>query len=173
MTEEQRDDLVANLRVAPLLFATLLLVGCTVSSTIEKAEAGKSQFEGAIYGGKTSSINAELPGIPKHRIFHQGSTGFTSVETIRNAALKRADAFCDQNETSPHLIQETTSSPPHILGNWPRIEIIFSCIKISKANPTVAPQDRYDQLSKLKVLLDAGAITQQEYETEKKKVLAE
>ena len=74
--------------ITPFLLAALL-AGCAVSSTIEKAETGKSEFDGAVYGGKTSSINAELPGVPKHRIFHQGSTGFTSVETIRNSALKR------------------------------------------------------------------------------------
>ena len=161
------------LRATPFLLATLLLVGCAVSSTIEKTETGKSDFDGAIYGGKTSSINAELPGVPKHRIFHQGSTGFISVETIRNSALRRADAFCAQSGMAPYLIQETTSTPPHILGNWPRIEIIFSCVKSAKASSTAAPQDKYDRLSKLKALLDAGAITQQEYEAEKRKVLAE
>ncbi|MDP2028178.1 MAG: SHOCT domain-containing protein [Thiobacillus sp.] len=161
------------MRATPAFFATLLLVGCAVSSTIEKAETGKSEFDGAIYGGKTSSINTELPGVPKHRIFHQGSTGFISVETIRNSALERAEAFCAQSGASPYLIQETTSTPPHILGNWPRIEIIFSCVKNAKASPPAAPQDKYDRLSKLKALLDTGAITQQEYEAEKKKVLSE
>jgi hypothetical protein len=153
-----------------LLFS---ISGCAVSSTIEKAETGKSEFDGAIYGGKTSSINAELPGIPKHRIFHQGSTGFTSVETIRNSALKRVDAFCGSSGTSPYLIQETTSTPPHILGNWPRVEIIFSCVKGAKSTSTVAPPDKYDRLAKLKALFDAGAISQPEYEAEKKKILAE
>jgi hypothetical protein len=151
----------------------VFLAGCAVSSTIEKAETGKSEFDGAIYGGKTSSINPELPGVPKHRIFHQGSTGFISVETIRNSALKRADSFCSPSGARPYLIQETTSTPPHILGNWPRIEIIFSCIKSAKSDPVVAPPDKYDRLSKLKALLEAGAITPQEYEAEKKKVLSE
>lgn len=159
-------------RVTPFLLATLL-AGCAVSSTIERAETGKSEFDGAVYGGKTSSINAELPGVPKHRIFHQGSTGFISVETIRNSALKRIDAFCDRSGTDSYLIQETTSTPPHILGNWPRIEIIFSCVKGAKSNAAVAPLDKYDRLSKLKALFDAGAISQQEYEAEKKKILAE
>ncbi|NOT11950.1 MAG: SHOCT domain-containing protein [Methylococcaceae bacterium] len=63
--------------------------------------------------------------------------------------------------------------PPHILGNWPRIEIIFSCVTTAKPSSATAPQDKYDRLSKLKTLLDAGAITQQEYEEEKKKVLSE
>jgi hypothetical protein len=74
---------------------------------------------------------------------------------------------------SPYLIQETTSTPPHILGNWPRIEIIFSCVKSVKGSSTAVLPDKYDRLSKLKALLDAGAITQQEYEAEKKKVLSE
>jgi hypothetical protein len=156
-----------------LLLVMLLAVGCAASSTIENAETGKSEFDGAIYGGKTSSINAELPGVPKHRVFHQGSTGFTSVETIRNSAMKRVDDFCDRSGMSPYLIQETTSTPPHILGNWPRVEIIFSCVKGAKSNSTVAPLDKYDRLAKLKALFDAGAISQPEYEAEKKKILSE
>lgn len=162
-----------TLRAAALLISVGLLSGCAVSSTIEKADTGKSEFEGAIFGGKTSQINAPIPGAEKHRIFHQGSTGFISVETIRNSALKRADAFCAQSDKRPHLIQETTSTPPHILGNWPRIEIVFSCIKTAKAESAPAPQDKYDRLSKLKALLDSGAITQKEYEAEKQKVLSE
>jgi hypothetical protein len=148
-------------------------MGCAVSSTIEKTDTSKSEFDGAIYGGKKSSINATIPGVEKHRIFHQGSTGFTSVETIRNSALKRAEAFCAQSDKRPHLIEETTSTPPHILGNWPRIEIIFSCVETSKQTSATAPKDKYDRLSKLKLLLDSGAITQQEYEAEKQKVLSE
>jgi hypothetical protein len=42
------------LRAAVLLISAALLSGCAVSSTIEKADTGKSEFEGAIYGGKTS-----------------------------------------------------------------------------------------------------------------------
>lgn len=74
---------------------------------------------------------------------------------------------------SPYLIQETTSSPPHILGNWPRIEIVFSCVNSANRGSAAAPQDKYDQLLKLKTLLDGGAITQKEYEAEKKKVLSD
>jgi len=164
---------MTTLRAVAHLLPVVLLVGCAVSSTIEKAEIGKSEFDGAIYGGKKSSINTELSGVPKHRIFHQGATGFVSVETIRNSALERADSFCAQSGKHPHLIEETISTPPHILGNWPRIEIIFSCVKSALPSSTAAPQDKYDRLSKLKTLLDAGAITQQEYEAEKKKVLSE
>lgn len=158
----------------PLIVLALSpLTGCAVSSAIEKAETSESVFDGAFYGGKKSSINAALPSVPRHRIFHQGATGFVSVETIRNSALERADSFCAPSGKRPYLIEETTSTPPHALFNWPRIEIIFSCVKSAQPSSTAAPQDKYDRLSKLKVLLDAGAITQQEYEAEKKKVLSE
>lgn len=161
-----------KLSAATYLLAALL-AGCAVSSTIEKVETSDSEFDGAIYGGKKSSINAELPDVPKHRIFHQGATGFVSVETIRNSALERAEAFCAQTDKRPHLIEETTSTPPHILGNWPRIEVIFSCVKAEQSKQQTPLQDKYDRLAKLKALLDSGAITQQEYAAEKEKVLSE
>ncbi|NOT11951.1 MAG: hypothetical protein HOP23_08985 [Methylococcaceae bacterium] len=91
---------IIMLRAVCFLLPLVFLTGCAVSSTIEIADTSKSEFDGAIYGGKTSSINAPLLGIEKHRIFHQGSTGFTSVETIRNSALERAEFLCSKRQAS-------------------------------------------------------------------------
>ena len=112
-----------------LIIAVIHFAGCAVSSTIERAETSQSAFDGAVYSGQRGVINPEIPGIAKHRVFHQGSTGFTSVESVRQSALQRATSFCSKNERKTYFIEETTSTPPHILGNWPRIELVFSCIE--------------------------------------------
>ena len=113
--------------IAPVI-AALALTGCAVSSTITRDETGRSAFDGAVYGGQRGIINPEITGLAKHRIFHQGSTGFTAVESVRQSAMQRVESFCSLGGKEIHLIEETTSTPPHILGNWPRIEIVFSCV---------------------------------------------
>lgn len=71
-------------------------------------------------------------------------------------------------------ITETTSTPPFILGNFPRIEIVFDCIDKPGLSPAPAvSDDKYAKLAKLKQLLDSGAITQEEFNQEKAKILAQ
>jgi hypothetical protein len=71
------------------------------------------------------------------------------------------------------VLGEQISEPPYILGNYPRIEIIFALIdKPTDTHP--APQrDKYADLERLKNLLDDGALTQEEYDNEKAKILNE
>lgn len=71
-------------------------------------------------------------------------------------------------------VRETTSKPPHILGNFPRVEIIFSCA--DKTPSVVVPPSedaKYTKLVNLKKLLDSGVLTQREFDSEKAKVLAQ
>jgi uncharacterized lipoprotein len=118
--------------VVPII-AVLLLTGCAVSSAIERAETSRSAFDGAVYSGQRGVINPDIAGVAKYRIFDQGSTGLIPVESVRRNALQRATSFCSENGKRIYLNEETTSTPPHILGNWPRTEIVFSCIDSSQA----------------------------------------
>jgi hypothetical protein len=158
-----------------LVSACALLSSCAVSGTIEDASSSESQFDKAmIYDGERKQIQPPLPGVETHRIFHQGATGFTPISAVRSSAMARAVEFCKLKGQALYLVEETTSKPPHILGNWPRVELVFSCVDSSQAKgQDSGASDKYDQLSKLKNLLDAGAITQDEYEQEKKKILAQ
>lgn len=70
-------------------------------------------------------------------------------------------------------VSEHTAAPPYILGNFPRIEIIFVCVDKELTQTTVAVTDKYERLIKIKELLDTGTLTQAEFEAEKKKILAE
>lgn len=152
--------------VAPVVAA---LAACATASPIQDAHGTDSAFEGKIYDGKTTKLNDPFPGVEQYRIFHKGSTGFTPGDAVRRSAMERVRSHCESNDLQPYLIEETASQPPHILGNWPRIEFVFSCVP--RKNTVTAEPDKYDQLAKLKDLLDSGAITRQEFESEKKKVL--
>ena len=71
-------------------------------------------------------------------------------------------------------LSETTAKPPYILGNFPRVEIIFECTAIPVKASTVAGDDpKYTKLVNLKKLLDAGVITKDEFDREKAKILSQ
>lgn len=158
-----------------LICACALLSSCAVSGAIENASSSESQFDEAlIYNGERKQIQAPLPGVETHRIFHQGATGFTPISAVRSSAMARVVEFCKFKDQVPYLVEETSSKPPHILGNWPRVEFVFSCVEPSQSDgQSNGAPDKYDQLGKLKRLLDEGAITREEYEQEKKRVLAQ
>lgn len=70
------------------------------------------------------------------------------------------------------VLGERISHPPYILGNFPRIEIVFALIdKKEEVARTTPERDRYTELERLKKLLDDGALTKEEFEVEKAKLL--
>lgn len=153
-----------------LLVAIVFCVGaCATASPIQDARSTDSSFEGKVYDGMTTKINDALPDTEQFRIFHKGSTGFTPADAVRRSAMERVRDHCETRNLEPYLIEETASQPPHILGNWPRIEFVFSCVP--SANSGGSANNKYVQLERLKGLLDSGALTQEEYEREKQKLL--
>lgn len=166
--------LVSRALIAALAAAASLLVGCANSTAIQPSSSGKSQFEGAAFQGESVTISDSTPGIEEFRVFHQGATGFVSVQSVREDAEQRATQFCERKQKAMKPLRETTSKPPHILGNFPRIEIFFSCI--DKPGPLAAVpnnDEKYTRLVNLKKLLDTGVLSQQEFEREKTKVLSQ
>jgi len=91
-------------------------------------EGIKSEFKGAVYGGETTTISNVAPGVEEYRVFHQGATGFVSIQAIRADAEKRSVEFCNRKNKMMKKLRETIPKPPYILGNFPRIEIVFACI---------------------------------------------
>ena len=164
-----------------LVYGSLLLSiaigfsGCSKMTKIEKVSDSRSHFEGAAYQGQvTYRSNRKTTG-EQFRVFHQASTGFVSIESIRRSAESRANKFCrdlDENKKM-FTISEHTSPKAKLPGNFPRIEIVFTCIN-KKPNYGTSSQGRskYDELSAIKKLLDNGTLTQQEFEKEKRKILS-
>ena len=86
--------------------------------------------------------------------------------------MQRAEQFAKSQGKSVVVLGERISQPPYILGNFPRIEIVFALAAVVEPVPSVDRRDdKYDQIERLKKLLDDGAITRDEYESEKAKVL--
>lgn len=83
-----------------------------------------------------------------------------------------ATGQCARKGKMVRPLQERAAIPPYILGNFPRVEWLFECTEmpVSKASGAQAV-DKVGQIERLKKLLDSGALTQQEFESEKAKIL--
>jgi hypothetical protein len=112
------------------ILALIIIAGCAKSSTIQPAASSQSEFSDAVFSGETHAVSKPTPGEEQFRIFHHAATGFISLETIRNSAENRATEFCKRKNKSLNVVQETTSTPPHILGNFPRVELVFECLAV-------------------------------------------
>lgn len=152
--------------------AAASLAGCGQTSAIQQTDKSSSQFDGAAFPGETVKLSEPTKGMEQHRLFQQAATGFVSLQSVRDDVEQRAIQFCDRKGMSMNALQETTSKPPHILGNFPRDELVFECVP-KAAQPNAQPVDdiKFTKLSNLKKLLDGGVLTQAEFEREKAKIL--
>lgn len=146
-----------------------VITGCSVTGGVVSTSSSKSEFDDAVYKGQKTVVNEKAVTGETFRLFNQGATGFTSNSANREDALYRAGEFCQRKSKEIRVLTETSSTPPYILGNFPRVEVVFECVQPS-AKPATA-ESKYSTLATLKKLLDDGAITQEEYLREKDKIL--
>jgi hypothetical protein len=151
----------------------LALAACANTSAIEPAASSKSHFEGAVYSGKTVTLDKATPGAESWRLYEQGATGFVSLQSVRSEVEERASAQCDRSGKVMHGVTERDATPPYMLGNFPRVELVFECVDKPHTTAPAAETDKYEKLAHLKNLLDNGTLTQQDFDQEKAKVLAE
>jgi hypothetical protein len=150
------------------------IVACAGISPIQPAATSKSGFAGSAFGGSTVTVSGGTPSAVQYRVFEQGATGFVSIDSVRQDVEARAKEFCDSKGKSSEVIQQTSANPPYILGNFPRVEIVFDCVdKPTSAQPASDSDPKYTKLVDLKKLLDTGVITPDEFEREKAKILSQ
>jgi hypothetical protein len=142
-------------------------LGCTYASPIQPAATSESPFWWFGWR-KPVQVTSVVPPGEQFRISHRGSTGFTSVTSVRKSAEARAEEFCERRGGVMSPVTEQVSGGPQILGNFPRFELVFVCADKPTPMPT---EDPYVRLLRLKELLDKGAISQREFDREKAKLL--
>lgn len=122
---------VRMLRAFSVLFGFgLLLSGCATSSPIKRYAESNSAFR----TGPTL-MSHSYPTENVYRIYHRASTGFNSIAGLREEAEARAQQFCERQGKGMVVLGEKTSPPPYILGNFPRIEIVFASIEKPISKP--------------------------------------
>jgi hypothetical protein len=82
--------------LAVLAIALVFLGGCANTSTIQPVSSSKSGFDGTVFGGESATINSNADGAEEYRVFHQGATGFVSVQIVREDAELRGKEFCER-----------------------------------------------------------------------------
>ena len=166
--------LTAHRTVVMIVCVCSALAGCGVTGPVQPANSSNSGFDGAVYKGTTVTTKPAPAGAETYRVFIQGATTFVSMSSVRSDAEGRATEFCGRTGKEMESLTETTADPPYILGNFPRIEIVFDCI--AKSAPIALPavtDPKYTKLIDLKKLLDSGVITQAEFDAEKAKILSQ
>jgi hypothetical protein len=148
-----------------LLLVALLFAGCATSSPIRRASDSNSAFS-----NPPELIQNNYASKDVYRIYHRAATGFVSIQSIRQAAEQRAGEFANRQGKSFVVLGERISQPPYILGNYPRIEIVFALIDKDISRESRG-DGKYTELERLKKLLDSGALTQEEFQVEKAKIL--
>ena len=113
-------------------------------------------------------------GANAYRILLVGKTGFASSGTLQRKAYEQATAHCGtQSLVMETISMESKQSRP--FGGWPEATLRFRCVAVTSVAPAKGPapdvDDRYSQIERLKSLLDSGALTQSEYDSEKLKIL--
>ena len=144
-----------------------MLSGCATSTPIQRYSESSSSFS-----TPPELITNTYAAKDIYRIYQRAATGFVSIQTLRDNVEHRAQEYAERQGKSFVVLGEQISHPPYILGNFPRIEIVFALIdKNEKPSAQQIPPDKYTQLEKLKKLLDEGAITKEEFDKEKAKIL--
>jgi hypothetical protein len=115
-------------------------------------------------------------GPDSYLIMRTGKTGFVSSSSLQKKAYKEASDYCAKKS----LVMQTISMDSkraRPFGGFPEATLRFRCVSAqrSSASPGTAAtenaNDKYAQLERLKRLLDSGALTQEEFDREKAKLL--
>ena len=154
------------------VLGAFFITACSTATPIMEASKSESGFENAAYKGKVVDVSENTQGLPEYRVFHQGSSSFVDLTDVRFAAERRMNTFCSQRGLAARTIYERSSVPPHILGNFPRVELIFVCEESSKGLARNVA-DSYEQLERLGNLLERGLISQEEFDSERTKLFAQ
>ncbi len=57
------------------------------------------------------------------------ATGFSGLGTLKADTIQEANQYCISQKKNIRVVNTTESSPPYILGNFPRVEIQFMCLE--------------------------------------------
>ena len=81
----------------------------------------------ALLAGCASNSGVVSIGSDTFVVSRQAATGFTGMGTLRTEALKEAADSCIAQSKRLVVLSEKESPPPYVLGNFPRIDVTFTC----------------------------------------------
>jgi hypothetical protein len=66
-------------------------------------------------------------GSNSYLVTKQAATGFPGLGNLKTDAIKEASAYCDGKAMGLVITSTHETSPPFVLGNYPRAEVNFAC----------------------------------------------
>jgi hypothetical protein len=109
--------------ILPLALAALALSGCATSTAVERYSESKSHFS-----SPPALMSHHYAEKDIYRLYQQAATGFVPISSVREELEDRAEKFCSRQGKRMVLLGEKISQPPYILGNFPRMEIVFAAV---------------------------------------------
>lgn len=94
-----------------------------------KSAAIVSLALGIAISGCASHSGVVAIGAGKFMLAKQQATGFPGLGNMKAELLQEAAVYCKKDASEMELLNTKESQPPYILGNYPRVEIEFSCRK--------------------------------------------
>lgn len=116
----------------------------------------------------------------QYMLSDQNFTIFGSTDKIVAKLMKQAQEFCVSKDGKEAILLQSSGdeAQPGLINNSGRLQraargatgtIYFRC---GEPGPDTASQtDKFEAIAKLKALLDSGALTQEEFDAQKKKLL--
>jgi len=69
-------------------------------------------------------------------VSRQAATGFSGLGTLKADAFQEANSYCLAQKKYIRVVNTSESSPPYVLGNFPRAEVQFMCLEKDDAELT-------------------------------------
>lgn len=107
-------------KTAALLLA-VSVVSCAPSSPIERVSESSSHFS-----TPPVVMSHHYPAKDVYRVYQRGGSGFVPINAVRNAAEERAETFARRQGRGMVVLGDRIGTPPYIMGNYPRVELIFA-----------------------------------------------
>ncbi len=79
--------------------------------------------------GCASNSGVVQMGSDNYFISKQAASGFTGLGSLRGDAMRDAYAQCSKSGKSVQVTNTSESKPPYLLGNFPRVDITFRCVR--------------------------------------------
>ena len=99
----------------------LAFTSCAPSSPIQRVSESQSHFN-----PPPVVMSHNYPVEDVYRVYQRAGSGFVPINAVRNAAEERAETFARRQGRGMVVLGDKIASPPYILGNFPRVEVIFA-----------------------------------------------
>lgn len=82
-----------------------------------------------LLGGCATNSPVVSTGPDRFIVSRQAATGFSGIGNLAEETISDADKYCAKQKAQAQVLKTIESQPPYIFGNFPRVEVHFTCLK--------------------------------------------